>query len=91
MIFNRQGDCSSRFEFSDLLLRETIDGGGNGLHQLAELLAHRAEVALHFLHENALSFDKREFLDIHLVHNQLLHSFDVLLLLGIDGRNHNFL
>ena len=71
----------------NLLLCEGYDGCVDVLHQLAELLAHRAEVALHFLHQHALGIHELHLLHVHLVQYELLHRQQTLLLLGVDGGN----
>ena len=66
-----------------------VHRSGNTLHEFAKLLAHRTEVALHLLHQHASTLDETEFLHIHLVHDQVLNGLYMLLLLSIDGRNHD--
>ena len=60
----------------------------NTLHQLAELFAHHAEVALYLLHKESRILYKVDLLDIHLILNKVFDSADTLLLLVVDGRNH---
>ena len=91
LTFHFNSDSTLLLEFCYLFLREFSHYGSHTLHQLAELLTHRTEVTLHFLHQHTGTLHETKFLDIHLVHDQVLHCLDMLLLFLIDGRNHNSL
>ena len=82
-------DGALLFEFCNLLLRELVHSGGHTLHKLTELLAHRTEIALHLLHQYTGSLHETELLHVHLVHDEILDSLDMLLLFSINSRNHD--
>ena len=79
------------FQLSYLFLCQALHRSGHVLHQFTELLAHRTEVALHFLHQHAIAFHKLQFLDVHFVQNQLFHGFYAFTAFGVTRRYGNAL
>ena len=72
-------------ELCNLFLCEGFTSSCYGLHHLAELLTHDAEVTLHLLFEH-VAFHEFELLHIHFVENELLHRFEVGLHVSVvDG------
>ena len=74
-----------------MFLVKFVHLGCNGLHELAKLFPHRSEIALYFLDQNTLSFNKVQFLHIDFALDEFLDGLNVLLLFFADGWYHDLL
>ena len=84
-----ESEVSALLELCNLVLVQAVHLCRNVFHKLAILLTHNAEVALHFLHEYALTFHEVEFLHVYFALYEVCHSRNVLTLCVVDGWNHN--
>ena len=86
--FDIDGKSAISLKVCYLLLAKGIDSSSHGLHHLTELLAHGAEIALHFLHQDASALNEFHFLDVHFLQENLLHALDGIALGAVNGRDH---